>query len=508
MFSETDAFAVVYIKDNETNGLDQVGITPVIKDTPNPNWSTCFTLDYLFEVVQEVTVRVYHYTDGEKQEDFTKHTFLGESTFLLANLVVTHGQRIEPKLTKGRAQGSVELRLESHTNTRDLFCANFQGVRLSNKDGFFGTSDPFLVISRLNEDNKYTVVWKSEKIDNSLSPNWAPAKIAMSALCNGDRYRPLRMEIFDWDSNGKHQTMGVVETSVDAMLTNGEAPMPVIEAEKVKTKKTYTNSGHVIASLAHIEHRPTFTDFITGGCEISLIAAIDFTGSNGDPDLPSSLHYISPTGAWNPYQEAILSVGKVLDAYDTDKSYPVYGFGAKMHKEDGSMSEALHCFPVNPDGTFEVKGVNGIMEAYAASVKKLFFSGPTLFAPLINQAIAVTAGANCRQEKQKYTVLLIITDGTINDMEATKAAIVAASSQPMSIIIIGVGTADFSAMTALDSDKGLLSAGGKTATRDIVQFVARTNQEFAVLAQKVLAEIPEQVLTYMEQHHIKPNKKA
>lgn len=44
------------------------------------------------------------------------------------------------------------------------------------------------------------------------------------------------------------------------MLTNGEAPMPVIEAEKVKTKKTYTNSGHVIASLAHIEHRPTFTD--------------------------------------------------------------------------------------------------------------------------------------------------------------------------------------------------------------------------------------------------------
>ncbi len=27
-----------------------------------------------------------------------------------------------------------------------------------------------------------------------------------------------------------------------------------------------------------------------------MIAAIDYTGSNGDPDLPSSLHYISPTG--------------------------------------------------------------------------------------------------------------------------------------------------------------------------------------------------------------------
>jgi hypothetical protein len=42
----------------------------------------------------------------------------------------------------------------------------------------------------------------------------------------------------------------------------------------------------------------------------------------------------------------------------------------------------------------------------------------------------------------------------------------------MSIIIVGVGSADFSGMEALDSDKQLLSAGGKTSERDIVQFVA------------------------------------
>ena len=60
---------------------------------------------------------------------------------------------------------------------------------------------------------------------------------------------------------------------MDAMLTNGESPMPVIEAEKVKTKKTYTNSGHVIASLAHIEHRPTFTDV----CIISFFVGITLT---------------------------------------------------------------------------------------------------------------------------------------------------------------------------------------------------------------------------------------
>lgn len=62
----------------------------------------------------------------------------------------------------------------------------------------------------MNEDGNYTVVWKSSKVDNSLSPVWPAAKIAMSALCNGDLHRPLKLEIFDWDSNGKHQSMGHV----------------------------------------------------------------------------------------------------------------------------------------------------------------------------------------------------------------------------------------------------------------------------------------------------------
>ena len=73
---------------------------------------------------------------------------------------------------------------------------------------------------------------------------------------------------------------------------------------------------------------------------------------------------------------------------------------------------------------------------------------------------------------QNYFVLLIITDGVISDIQETIAAIVYASSLPMSIIIVGVGPADFKAMDVLDADKGLLkSADGQVAKRDIVQFV-------------------------------------
>lgn len=77
---------------------------------------------------------------------------------------------------------------------------------------------------------------------------------------------------------------------------------------------------------------------------------------------------------------------------------------------------------------------------------------------------------------QQYFVLLIITDGVITDMDQTRSAIVAASCLPMSIIIVGVGGADFSAMEFLDSDDRLLhSPTGQLASRDIVQFVPFRN---------------------------------
>jgi hypothetical protein len=57
----------------------------------------------------------------------------------------------------------MDLRLESHTNTRDVFCASFRGVRLSNKDGFFGTSDPFIVVSR------YALYTKNFPADRKMS---------------------------------------------------------------------------------------------------------------------------------------------------------------------------------------------------------------------------------------------------------------------------------------------------------------------------------------------------
>lgn len=80
-------------------------------------------------------------------------------------------------------------------------------------------------------------------------------------------------------------------------------------------------------------------------------------------------------------------------------------------------------------------------------------------------------------------------------MDRTRDAIVHASGLPMSLIIVGVGEADFSDMNFLDGDNGILKgANGRPALRDIVQFVPFRDFK------KVTAEIDYKIetnITYM-----------
>ncbi|CAL8371212.1 unnamed protein product [Boreogadus saida] len=109
---------------------------------------------------------------------------------------------------------------------------------------------------------------------------------------------------------------------------------------------------------------------------------------------------------------------------------------------------------------------------------------------------------------QEYFILLILTDGVITDMADTREAIVHASHLPMSVIIVGVGNADFTDMQMLDGDDGILrSPKGEPVLRDIVQFVPFKDFKHAspaALAKSVLAEVPNQIVDYYNAKGIKP----
>lgn len=197
-----------------------------------------------------------------------------------------------------------------------------------------------------------------------------------------------------------------------------------------------------------------------------------------------------------------ISVGQILEDYDTDKKFPVYGFGASVGRN------VNHCFPLTFDESNpEVERVGGIMDAYIAALGKVTLAGPTLFSEVLQMASALAQEPSTGAE-QKYTVLLIITDGIINDSDQATRLIVEGAKLPLSIIIVGVGGADFTEMEILDGDEKRLSYDGVKAERDIVQFVPFRdfkNKSYTALAEHTLEELPREVTGYFGKKGIKPN---
>ncbi|XP_036000782.1 copine-8 [Fundulus heteroclitus] len=408
----------------------------------------------------------------------------------------------------GKKCGSIIIRSEELSNCRESVMLQFCGNKLDKKD-FFGKSDPFLVFYRSNEDGSHTICHKTEVVKNTLDPVWQAFKIPVRALCNGDYDRSIKVEVYDWDRDGGHDFIGEFSTSYREMCRS-QSQFHVYEVlnpkKKGKKKKKYLNSGTVTLLSCLVDTELSFLDYIRGGTQINFTVAIDFTASNGNPSQPTSLHYMSPYQL-NDYAMALRAIGEIIQDYDSDKMFPALGFGAKL-PPDGRVS---HEFPLNgnPQNPY-CKGIDGVMEAYYQSLKSVRLYGPTHFSPVINHvaryASAVTDGS-------QYFILLIISDGVITDMAQTKESIVNAASLPMSIIIVGVGPAEFDEMIELDGDEERISSQGRYAERDIVQFVPfrdyidrRGNHilSMARLAKEVLAEIPDQFLSYMRTRGIKP----
>jgi hypothetical protein len=95
-------------------------------------------------------------------------------------------------------------------------------------------------------------------------------------------------------------------------------------------------------------------------------------------------------------------------------------------------------------------------------------------------------------------------------MPRTKELMVDLSSMPCSVIIVGVGNANFDAMEELDGDGGLLTDGrGRKVARDLVQFVVFNEaMQKGDLAEQVLREVPGQTCQFMEAIGFQPTAVA
>lgn len=129
----------------------------------------------------------------------------------------------------------------------------FRGSHLDRKD-IFSKSDPFLVMwtskhpggyhnaqhiakrekSATKKNKKFggvsgnwTMVYRSETINNNQNPCWAPFNVNLIALCGGNFDTVFKVEVWDSDVHSNHDfiggavtTMRELQTSKEVRLTN------------------------------------------------------------------------------------------------------------------------------------------------------------------------------------------------------------------------------------------------------------------------------------------------
>lgn len=500
VFSKSDPLCALYINTSGSHWYE-FGRTEMILNNLNPKFAKKFVLDYYFEMVQRLKFCVYDIDNNTY--DLADDDFLGELQCTLGQIVSNRQMTRPLMLTNGRpaGRGTITISAEEITDTR---VANFEVSAHKLDKKYLWWSDPFLEFYKQTETG-WQLAHRTEVIYNNLNPTWRPFRISLRALCGGDVEKPIKVYCYDHHHNGSHDLIGSFETTLAEMQTGthiSPAELKCINPKKLK-KRGYQNSGVILFKRCQVEKEFTFLDYIMGGCQFNFTIAIDFTGSNGDPKSPQSLHYINPEG-YNEYLSAIWAVGNVIQDYDSNKKFPVFGFGAQCPPS----WNVSHEFPINfnPSNPF-CDGIEGVVKAYQECLPQLKLWGPTNFSPIINHVACFARQALYQNTATQYYVLLIITDGVITDMDRTRTAIVDASHLPMSIIIVGVGGADFSAMEFLDSDDKLLrSPSGHVASRDIVQFVPFRNFQGSsmALAQSVLAELPDQVSSFFNSYKLKP----
>ncbi|KAL7560832.1 hypothetical protein ACA910_013268 [Epithemia clementina (nom. ined.)] len=479
-------------------------------------------------------------TSQQRGEKFP-HRVMGTALFEVGQILGSRGNIASKSLQSG---GVLTVHMERCQNAQSgRLHLHLEGHKIKPLSATSRSANTFYEMFR-KVDRPTGAVWesvyRSNVVKHSLSPNWNDVNLDLDATCNGDLDRAIKIVVWDHKRSGKHKFMGECETTVHGLAAAGDndGNSNLVEEfgfELMRDSKT-VGRLHVKSALLSSEtmaegapdnlmpeangkanhinglgvastdgasvstRRPEFVDYLSGGCQISLAVAIDFTASNGDPREPGTPHYFHPPQSkeWNDYEKAIFAVGSILAKYDSDQRMPVWGFGAKYN------GVVRHCFQCGQE--VEVEGVQGIMDAYRGVFRTpLTMSYPTKLTEVIETAASYARHEQeTAQEESKlsYTILLILTSGNVENAKETKDCLISASDDPLSVVIVGIGDTDFTSMEFLDEHDPTTEGG-----RDITKFVRFGDyRSFNALTEAVLDEIPQQLVDYYYSKNIMPGQ--
>ena len=460
----------------KSNQFEFIGETEEISGE-KIDFGTIFTFNYFFEKVQILKLNIYEENQELTEMDIVVGNIMGSKNFM-------YSQKIEVNdLYYGKIQ--LELKQKMKTSLNNQISKFLIRVELYEiKEGEY-----FLVLKRKNKDSKWRDCYKSnEFIPMNGLYKLKQFQIDLSDLCNSKN----EMILIELHSNE---------------LIEGYSHFSIDKLENLNTNEFILtkdlNSSEIIGKIIinyNSQSKKTFMEYLKEGLNLNLNIAIDYTLSNEEPNNPNSLHYLYGNEP-NDYEKAIFSCGTIVGYYDRDQIFPCYGFGG-IPKGQKNVS---HCFNINFKESPDIYLIDNVIKAYKESFNKITLYGPTYFAPIIKKVMNdLKKILNQSPQDNHYEILMILTDGLINDMDETVKLLIDCESLPLSVIIIGIGNSDFTNMIYLDGDvEPLTDNNGRVTRRDLVQFVeyekfkngfySGNNNE---LSEEVLKEIPKQIEEY------------
>jgi hypothetical protein len=446
----------------------------------NPNWSTSVSIIYTFGVIQPITIKI------QNSQNESLHSFSSTLGALLRSESTSFSLRGNPSET---------LRIISKVSKSQQELVNMH-LRAHNVDkmDFFGKSDPYFMLFKSN-NGSWSQVYKSEVIKKTLDPIWKPFQIPLSTLCEGNVESPVKFEVWDWDRGTKDDFIGLSEAKV-IQLSNPNCRLELINPSKQKKKKKYLNSGILEITSFEVLKKHSMVDFLQSGLKLNLLIGVDFTSSNQDFSLPTSLHNLQ---CENFYEKMITSVGSVFSQYDPQQLFALFGFGG----EPQWLRRVDHSFSLNglEDSPF-VQGLENLVETYKKAVPRVRLAGPTLGGPLISTANYISS--NFENDKTYY-VLVVIIDSPVNDLYQTLGNLVQSSFLPLTVIFVGIGNDNFSTMAPV-LDFPLSDESGKRSIRKNVHFgeLKTFNNSAEKLVEELLKDVPGEIEEFMEFIRFKP----
>jgi len=490
---KSDPRCDVYRKDDSNPSWFLVGSTEHIRNNPNPEFKTKIFTTYEFKDNPQLK---FHVIDVD-HKDANKWESIGAWIIPLQQLNnAPDGMREGDLVNENRSGdkpgglGSISVRAEvTKGRPGDIVKLKMKGTNIANKDGLKGASDPYLIFKKVlpTKTTENVAGGKTPYVSNTKTPEFQPVYMNLMDLCNGQFDQPISVEAWDYDSLSSHDQIGVVETTLSALLS--KEPIQLKDYKEGRD----LDPGQIQLVEGGIIRVPTFQDYQTEpGTKLHVTFGIDFTVTEDEKVHRKHDH------AFNLYEQAIHNAGETLsDDLGAAPVFNAFGFGAKYN----GGSEISHCFELGKG----LKKAQDVNTKYWGCIKqkKVEMERTRHLNEILKKGMELASD----QSTPHYEVLVIVTHNVSDDTHLTLPALVEASKLPISVLIVGVGDGDFTNYKDLvpvtlmtHGEPPLQTSTSGTADRNILQFVKGSSN----LGIPVKQVIPKQFLQYMSLNKVAP----